>query len=144
MGSVLYELVLGQFITAMALGTGAALNIARWSRGANAGDREAEYRDKLSEVAARYEEAFELFGLEVPPVVKGKFVDGQIVAYGVPELLRQLCNPDPSRREHHQRDRASDWGLEWVLKRVDIFVKRLHYAEREAKSLAVKRLRKSQ
>ena len=142
-GSVLYELVVGQSITTMALGAGTALQIARWAHATSTTERKAEYEDKLKEIAARYDFAFALFANEVPPIVRGKVVDHQLLTYGAPELVRQLCNPDPALREDHERGRIAEQGLGWVLRKIDIFDKRLDYAEREAARLATKKLRRS-
>jgi hypothetical protein len=57
-------------------------------------------------------------------------------------LLVQLCNPDPALREHRGRAGVNDKDLNWVLNRIDIVIKRLRYAERQAKILAAKKLRR--
>jgi serine/threonine protein kinase len=132
LGSVVYELVLGQAITAVAIGTGLARNIAGWARGAAPLDRATDYNDKLREIAARYELAFQLFRDQVPAVARD----------GASDLLRRLCNPDPALREHLGRAGAADKNLTWVLNRTDILIKRLRYAEREAKALTAKKLQR--
>lgn len=132
LGSVAYELVLGQAITAVAIGTGLARNIAGWARGTSPLDRATDFDDKSREIAARYELAFQLFEDQVPAVAREAATD----------LLRRLCNPDPALREHRGRAGAQSKDLSWVLDRTDIIVKRLLYAEREAKALTTKKLRR--
>jgi serine/threonine protein kinase len=131
LGSVVYELALGQAITAVAIGTVVARNIAGWARGTTPLARATDYNDKLREIAARYEYAFQLFEEQVPAAARD----------GATDLLRRLCNPDPALREHLGRAGASDKNLTWVLNRTDILIKSLRYAEREAKALAAKKLR---
>jgi serine/threonine protein kinase len=131
LGSVLYELVLGQAITAVAIGAGLAMSVANWAMSVHPVDRTAEYRDKIAEVAGRYELAFGLFEDKVPAVVEG-----------LNRLLRQLCSPDPALREFRGRSGRPDADLGWALRRTDILIKRLHHAEAQAKALAVKKRRR--
>jgi len=45
----------------------------------------------------------------------------------VVSLVRQMCNPDPARREYrfHKERNNPVWGLQWAIRRVDIIIKTL-------------------
>jgi serine/threonine protein kinase len=110
LGSVFFELATGQGITSLAFGNvRAVLNMAV---AIDPTQREREYRARLAETRARYEVPLRLFANEVSPVFRDEAL----------RLLRQICDPDPLRRELRFRaDRADGvWGLQWLLRRVDI------------------------
>jgi hypothetical protein len=129
LGSVLFELVIGQAITAMALGPGVAVQVAHWAQGAGNTEREGAFQAVVREVTARYQTAFGLFDAEVPAAVRQPLGG----------LLRQLCNPDPAIREHRGRFGLADKDMGWVLRRTDRCSKQLAYAEKTAAALAAKR-----
>lgn len=114
LGSVFFELATGQPITAMALGNGMA--IVHAARRLPPADRAREYSARLADIRGRYEVVFQLFAAELPAPIR----------YEGTRLLRQLCDPDPSVREQRYRiDKKAAWGLEWLIRRIDIMIARL-------------------
>jgi serine/threonine protein kinase len=114
LGSVFFELVTGQPITAMALGNGMA--IVQAAHRLSPADCAREYSARLAEFRARYEVVFQLFAAELPAPIRDEGT----------RLLRQLCDPDPSVREQRYRiDKKTAWGLEWLIRRIDIMIARL-------------------
>jgi serine/threonine protein kinase len=132
-GSVLFELVMGQAITAVAFGPGAAVNVARWARCASPDERDRAFRAMVKEVAARYQPVFSLFDAQIPGSVRQP----------IGQLLRQLCNSDPELREHRGRSGLADKDLDWVLFKTSRYIKQLAYAERSAAILAAKKQTRS-
>ncbi len=119
LGSVLFELATGQGITALALGNGPS--IAATIAPLPADVRKEEYQRRKSEIRARYEMPLAIFAREVPVVIRNEAC----------RLMRQLCDPEPESRERRFRaDKQDTWGLEWLLRRVDIMLARLRVAER--------------
>jgi serine/threonine protein kinase len=109
-GSVFFELATSQGITSLAFGN--VSTVLKMAAAMDPTQREREYRARLAETRARYEVPFSLFANEVGPVLRDEAL----------RLLRQLCDPDPYKRELRFRaDRADGvWGLQWLLRRVDI------------------------
>ena len=122
LGSVLFELGTGQGVTSMAFGD--VLAVLNATAVLDPAVRAREYRARLSEIRARYAPPFRLFADEIHLVLR----------YEAVGLLRQLCDPDPARRETRFRaDRANGtWGLEWILRRIDILRKLAHMNKRAA------------
>lgn len=119
LGSVLFELATGQGVTALALGNGPAIAASMASLAPDV--RKQEYQRRKAEIRARYEMPLALFGTEVPKVIR----------HDASQLMRQLCDADPELREHRFRaDKPDIWGLEWLLRRVDIMLTRLRVSER--------------
>ncbi|WP_153394169.1 protein kinase domain-containing protein [Ornithinicoccus halotolerans] len=125
LGSLLFELATGQCITAMALGPGPQLvreNLELRAKGQTI---------ELSGMRGEYESAFKVFERSLPPVIRQH--GGQ--------LLRQLCDPVPSRRlEKTKFGRyPSGTGLEWLIRRADIVIRTLASQAREAERIALKK-----
>jgi serine/threonine protein kinase len=133
LGSVFYEFAAANGITASAL-----TNPRSWlSRAAALPDQAARERDfhaHLPYLYGQYEPVYTLFEKELP----------RVVAKDAVTLLRQLTDPDPSTREPTRRVRGLPirWDLQWVLYRVDIFVKRLEIEANRARSKSRYRTRK--
>ena len=113
LGSALFELATGQGITAIAYGNPRSTMAS--AVGMDADIRRQHYLGRLGEARARLEPAFRIFEAEVPLGLR----------FESTQLLRQLCDPDPLRRERRFRlDRAAPvWGLTWLIRRVDILRK---------------------
>lgn len=119
LGSTLYELMVGQGITGLALGNGTTI-AARNAR-LTPTQRESEYRGRLGEIRARYEYPLQFLANELVPVIRDEGV----------RLVRQLCDPDPvSREKRFRADKKDLWGLEWLLRRVDVMMARLAYVSK--------------
>lgn len=116
LGSVLFELATGEALTSMALVDPRGI-IAR-AQQLDETDRPKEFAATLSTIATRYESMFKLFDTET---------DARIRPYAS-RLIRQLCNPDPTLRESRTRAERNlrAWGLEWLIRRVDILDRALH------------------
>ncbi len=115
LGSLLYELATGIGITQAALGYGPDI-----VKDAQAKFLAGQTLD-LSALRPRYEPVLDLFGDEIPAVIRTEST----------ALLRQLCDPQPNLRLPRsgpgRRTPASE-GLEWLLRRTDILIKRLNTA----------------
>ena len=64
-----------------------------------------------------HEFALESLEAETPPEIRQLVVG----------LVRQMCHPIPARREWRFRAERNipRWGLEWVIRRVDIIIRNL-------------------
>lgn len=113
LGSALFELATGQGITAIAYGDPRSTMVAALQLDLPA--RHMQYEGRLAEARARLEPAFRIFEAQLPSSLR----------YEGSRLLRQLCDPDPCRRERRFRlDRnAPTWGLTWLIRRIDILCK---------------------
>jgi len=110
-GSVFFELAVGQGITAVALFPHSAKVTAYHSLPAD--QRRAQYQANLGEIRSWYESAFDLFDSALPKAIRQQ--GGR--------LLRQLCDPDPQKRlaKVALGKRAVRPGeLCWLLHRADI------------------------
>jgi serine/threonine protein kinase len=125
LGSLFYEFATATGITAAAL-----TNPRSWlGRAATLADQTARERDfhaHLPYLYSQYAPLYTLFEKELP----------RSVAKDAVALLRQLTDADPSRREPMRPVRGLPirWDLQWVMYRVDIFVKRLEIEANQARS----------
>ena len=80
-------------------------------------EREAMFSMWTPIAVMEYSNAISLISSDIPTSIRH-----QVVA-----LLSQLCHPVPQMRATRQRREQSlpTWGLEWVLRRVDIIIRRL-------------------
>ena len=114
-GSVLFELGTGVGITSLTFTDWLAHSHAAASM--NPQDRETAFRAAGRLMAAAYEDALGVLADESPKVIRHLVVD----------LVRQMCHPNPARRERRFRVERKNpvWGLQWVIRRVDIIIKSL-------------------
>jgi serine/threonine protein kinase len=125
LGSLFYEFAAANGITASAL-----TNPRSWLlRAAGLPDqaaREKDFRAHLPYLYSQYEPLYTLFEKELP----------RALAKDAVALLRQLTDPDPSKREPTRPVRGLPirWDLQWVMYRVGIFVKRLEIEANQARS----------
>lgn len=130
LGSVLYEIATGQGITSIML--------PDWRTHAHAAgnmsprDRLASFRAAGRHMTELHESALDLLVAETPPEIRQLLVD----------LVRQMSNPIPARREYRYRAERNNpmWGLEWVIRRVDIISRNLQQS-RTSKPITRKRRR---
>lgn len=114
-GSVLFELATGVGITSM--------TFADWNAHSSAAanmsqrDRETAYGAAARLMVEAHESALGVLADEVPKQIRHLVVD----------LVRQMCHPDPTRRERRFRIERSNpaWGLQWAIRRIDIIIKNL-------------------
>ncbi len=111
LGSLLYEVVTGQAVTAMALGIGPDLVTTA------AKDVAASRRIDLHTLLPQYELAYQVFAEELPSSIRQQGT----------RLIRQLCSPDPANRFPQPLGRKAPHsdGLEWLLRQADILLKGL-------------------
>lgn len=132
LGSILFELVTGQGITGVALGSGPA--IAAQVASIPAAARASDFQARTNDLRARYEAAFQMFEASVPPAIRQPA--------GI--LIRQLCDPDPLQRFPRYglgQRRSPDAGLEWLLRRTTILMKTIDKADAQASRLARRKAR---
>ena len=115
LGSVLYELATGQGITSVTLPDWSSHLRAVGSMSPQ--EREASFRVAGRHMGEMHEIALGLLADETPPEIRHLVVD----------LVRQMCNPVPARRERRFRAERNTpaWGLQWAIRRVDIITKNL-------------------
>lgn len=113
-GSVLCEIVSGQQMNSLVPSSGAA---SQAFLAALPAEREAMFGTWTSRAVLDYSSAISLISGDIPAAIRHQVV----------ELLTQLCHPVPRMRATRQRreQNLSAWGLEWVLRRVDIIIRRL-------------------
>ena len=130
LGSVLYEIATGQSITSMTLPYWGFQ--IRAVRNKSLQDREVGFRAAARHMAEVHEAALGLLTDETPLEIRHLVVD----------LVRQMCNPLPGRRERRFRAERNTpaWGLEWAIRRVDIIIKNLEH-NRAVKAAAIRRQR---
>jgi serine/threonine protein kinase len=123
LGSVLFEFATGVGVTGFALGNPRSIVQEALSHPASA--RAAAYDAKVSDLRDQYDIAYSAFFLELP----------SSIAFEGTALLKQLTDPDPARRlpSHPFRKLPVAWDLQWLLRRIDILIKRLDVAERPPK-----------
>jgi serine/threonine protein kinase len=112
LGSILFELVTGQSITTVAVGSGIEL-----MRVASHQSLDTLQID-LSILRPRYSDAYDLFEQSLPPQLR----------YRAGILLRQLCDPTPQNRLPRtglgkRVHRTTE--LEWLIRQADILVRAL-------------------
>lgn len=115
LGSVLFELATGEALTNMALVD--PRRVIERVQPLDEADRPKEFAAMISTIATRYESMFKLFDAEVDPRIRPY----------AGRLIRQLCNPDPTLRENRTRAERNlrAWGLEWLLRRIDVLERAL-------------------
>lgn len=115
LGSVLYEIATGQGITSIMLPDWRTH--ARAAGNMSPHDRLASFRAAGRHMTELHESALDLLIAETPPEIRQLLVG----------LVRQMCNPIPARREYRYRAERNTpvWGLEWVIRRVDIIIRNL-------------------
>lgn len=125
LGSLFYEFAAASGITAAAL-----RDPRSWlHRAASLPDqaaREQDFTARLPDLYGLYSPVYMLFEGELP----------RAVATDAVALLRQLTDPDPSKREPARSVRGLPirWDLQWLLHRIDILVKRLEIEANRAKN----------
>lgn len=119
-GSVLCEIISGQQMNSL---VPPSVATAQAFLAAQPADREAMFGTWTSRAVMDYSSAIALICGEVPAAIRHQVV----------ELLTQLCHPVPNMRATRQRREQNlpAWGLEWVLRRVDIIIRRLKAAASE-------------
>jgi serine/threonine protein kinase len=121
LGSVFYELATGQAITSMSFGFGPALiNLNYMQR------QQGQVID-LGSLRGNYKVAFEALALELPKIIRDDCL----------KLIRQLCDPDPEKRSPNPkiiRSQRKPESLEWLLRRIDILIRRLTTSSKLAKN----------
>ncbi|TCJ00143.1 protein kinase [Aeromicrobium sp. IC_218] len=118
LGSVLFEIIVGVGISSLAINPDGQL-LAR-----NQANVRAGLRADLSSLRSQYERSFDLFESALP----------RNVASYATSLLRVLCDPVPAERLKITRGRKVNLppeSLEWLLRRIDIVIKRLEISEKE-------------
>jgi serine/threonine protein kinase len=119
-GSLFVELITGFSLTRLAIGDmGLAL-----SQGQS--DFHAGRRRDLTVLGARYEYVIGGIVEDLPKAVRDDLM----------LVLGSLCDPDPHRRllqSPFSRDRNAKDKLEWILRRIDIVIRRLNFERREAR-----------
>ena len=113
-GSVLCEVISGQQMNSLVPSNSATTQAFLAALPA---EREAMFGTWASRAVMDYSNAISLISADIPAVIRH-----QVVA-----LLTQLCHPVPKMRATRQRREQNlpAWGLEWVLRRVDIIMRRL-------------------
>ena len=119
LGSVLFEIATGVGITSATLPEWKFV-LASTAQ-LDQQSREASFRAAGRDMASSHEIALGMLADEVPREIEEPVVN----------LVRQMCDPDPARREHrfHKERRNPVWGLQWVIRRVDIIIKTLERAD---------------
>ncbi|MFJ3084907.1 protein kinase [Streptomyces sp. NPDC086838] len=111
LGSLLFEVIVGQGITGLTLGPGP--EVVRQSFM----DGHAGKSVGLSFLQGAYAPAFEIFSSYLPSGIRKQATD----------LVSQLCHPVPERRLPVQRGakgrQQQEPGLNWLLRKVDILTK---------------------
>jgi serine/threonine-protein kinase len=124
LGSLLFELFVGQPLTSLAIGNPLALVNANATLSAEELSR--QYRSRLSEIRSNLAIPISFFATELPAVIRNETIS----------LILQLSDPDPVRRERRFRSESpAQWGSDWLLRRVDILIARIGAAEAQAARL---------
>ena len=120
-GSVLFELATGQGITGLSVPNWQA-EVQRASA-VPAVHRQAAFHAAANSMRLSYQLPQNVLAAELPRAIRSDGV----------ALVRQMCDPDPGRRESRFRAERnlSTWGLEWVFRRVDIMLRNLALDERK-------------
>lgn len=118
LGSLLAELIGGQPMTALAIGDVRGALVAGFA------DFQAGIRRDLASLKHKYRTVAAELVAELPRSIR----DDAVV------ILDVLCNPEPAERlsgAPFSRDRAARDKLAWVLRRVDIMIRRLEIQARD-------------
>ena len=120
LGSLLFEVVTGQGVTAMVFPNPRA--ILDYAESLSAADLDREYLERLPDMREQYEHAYRIFEAELP----------RAVAREATRLLRQLTDPMPEARELKRpfRNLPTRWDLNWLLQKIDILIKVLTVSEK--------------
>lgn len=126
-GSVLFELATGVGLTSMTFTDWLAHSRAAVSMSEQ--DRKTAFDASGHLMTEVHEAALGLLADETPKEIRHLVVG----------LVRQMCHPDPARRERRFRVEQNNpvWGLQWAIRRADIIIKNLE------KSRAMRSPRKS-
>jgi eukaryotic-like serine/threonine-protein kinase len=129
LGSLLFELAVGQGFTALSLYPYGALIVADHALARP--DRLRRYRSRFSEIRGWYASAATYADAVSPPAIQ----------HLVRPLIMELCDPDPARRTPRGfRRRPIPLGdLCWLLNKVDIMRLTLMRAQRQEAELARKK-----
>lgn len=109
LGSVLYELASGSPFTVTAF----TRPLVRLAPPEGSLDPVRVYEWNIPQVRALYNDVFEEFDEELPPSIRRR--GGR--------LLRQLCDADPTRREHRTKRGHVKLRLNWLLNEIDILTR---------------------
>lgn len=115
LGSILVELATGQPMTALAVGSWHDIQQMQM-QGLQA--RTNGVARDIAILRPKYYRVIEHVGVEFPPAIRQEAI----------RLLRQLCDPEPSKRPYKPMGRVPkepDLGLRWLLDRADIMAKRV-------------------
>jgi serine/threonine protein kinase len=121
LGSLLYEIGTATGITSAALGDPRAI-MRRAAGLGSVQNRLVDFDFRIPALREQFDPVIEAFGIDVPPTIRVEAT----------RLLRQLVDPDPTARipiKPLGRLRI-EWDLQWLLRRVDIMMKRLAAEER--------------
>jgi serine/threonine protein kinase len=131
-GSILFELAIGQGITGLALFPNAGTVLFR--RSLPGDQRRKEYKLRLAETRSLYQQSFEVFDSAVPASIRQP----------AGQLIRQLCDPDPYMRlpkvAPGKRAPRPD-ELSWLLRRADALRLALSNDLRQAERLRLRKER---
>jgi eukaryotic-like serine/threonine-protein kinase len=133
-GSVLYEVATGQGLTAATLGS--AIPYMNRASTWTPAQRRANYLTELPNLRIALDAALDLLDSEVPTHLRRYFL----------QLLRQLCDPDPVRRDRiirTGRRSTPEPDLQWLLREIDLMSRVHTLHEQQAARLASKRLRRA-
>jgi hypothetical protein len=129
LGSLLFELITGQGITSLALAP--RFSLIQSDLLLPVDQRKSRYRSRLNEIRSWYEIAYVSASPEIPKSIRFETL----------ELLRQVCDPDPGARYPKsgfgQRRLPAD--MNWLLRRVDILIKRMEVAEAQSRKLSLRK-----
>ncbi|MGV0809548.1 protein kinase domain-containing protein [Mycolicibacterium setense] len=123
LGSLLVELATGQPMTGLAIGSWADIQKMRMQ---GLQDRHNGVKRDIATLRPKFYRAIEHVAVELPPAIRDEGV----------KLLKQLCDPEPSRRTFRPLGRVPknpDTGLLWLLDRADIMVKRMKLGNKGSK-----------
>jgi serine/threonine protein kinase len=115
LGSLLVELATGHPMTALAIGSWVDIQRMRMQ---GVQDRRNGVMRDLATLRPKFYRAIEHVAVEFPSAIRHEGV----------KLLRQLCDPVPSKRPYKPMGRVPkdpDAGVRWLLDRADIMVRRL-------------------
>ncbi|WP_102144713.1 protein kinase domain-containing protein [Mycobacterium hubeiense] len=124
LGSLLVELATGQPMTGLAIGSWGDIQKMRMQ---GVQDRQKGVKRDIATLRPKFYRAIEHVAVEFPPAIRDEGV----------RLLRQLCDPEPSRRTYKSMGRIPkdpDAGCLWLLDRADIMLKRLKLENKGSRS----------
>jgi eukaryotic-like serine/threonine-protein kinase len=133
LGSILFELITGQGITAVTLFP--RYSVVQGDHSLADDARRRQYDARIDEIRSWYETAYLLASTGIPPEIRPLTL----------KLLRQLCDPSPRLRLPRLAPGRRVQGvtdLNWLLTRVDILTKTLSQAARQRSIIEKKRAAK--